>query len=115
MQRAQMVDLAGMVEIMLDHRHNNPARLLGLTPVRHAWARQLGVVQGGDGSTQALVPRTQPGNRGRNIRQRSSSLNERIAPRKCRAREGVVMIHELAAAHMLDDVANGAVSAWRNP
>src|SRR3989442_371841 len=35
MQGAQVVDLAGVVEVMLDHHRDDPARLLQFTPVRH--------------------------------------------------------------------------------
>jgi hypothetical protein len=35
MQGAQMVDLARVVEVMLDHHGDDPARLLQFTPVRH--------------------------------------------------------------------------------
>ncbi len=34
-QGAQVVDLAGVVEVMLDHHRDDPARLLQFTPVRH--------------------------------------------------------------------------------
>jgi len=49
---AEMVDLAGVIEVMLDHHRDDPTRLLALAPVRQPRAQQLGViVEGGD--TQA--------------------------------------------------------------
>ena len=52
-----MVDLAGVIEVMLDHHRDDPARLLALTPVRQPWAQQLSViVEGGNTLAQALWP-----------------------------------------------------------
>ena len=47
-QGAQVVDLAGVVEVMLDRHRDDPARLLQFTPVRHPRTKQLGVIQDSD-------------------------------------------------------------------
>ena len=50
-----MVDLARVVEVMLDHHRDDPARLLRHAPVRHARAKQLGVIQDCDTLPEPLL------------------------------------------------------------
>src|SRR6266480_1151881 len=54
-QGAQVVDLARVVEIVLDHHRDDPASLLQLAPVGQARAKQFGIIQGGDPLPQSLL------------------------------------------------------------
>ncbi len=86
--------MARCQEIMLDHHRDDPARLLQFTPVRHPRAEQFGV---------------------RECRERATALDEGIVPVQLRVAKGVVVVHELTAADMPDDVADRALPSRGNP
>jgi hypothetical protein len=44
-QRADVVDLASVVEIMLDQHGDDPARLLQLAPVGPSWSEHLSIIE----------------------------------------------------------------------
>ena len=50
-----MVDLARVVEVMLDHHSDDPAGLLQLAPVRHPRAEKLHVIEDSAALPQALL------------------------------------------------------------
>lgn len=115
MQGAQVVDLARVVEVMLDHHCDDPARLLQFTPVRLPRAEQFGVIQDGNTLSEPLLAFLQPHNSLRNGRERATALDEGIIPAELRVAKGMVVVHEFAAADMLDDVADRALPSRRSP
>ena len=114
-QGVEVVDLACMIQIMFDHHRDDPAGLLQLAPVGHARAKQLGIIQGDDTLPESLLPFSQPPKSLRNGREHHPTIDQGIVPRKLPVAEGVVLVHELAAANMPDDVADRALPSRRNP
>jgi hypothetical protein len=114
-QSADVVDLARVVEIMLDHHGDDPARLLQLAPVGHARAKQLGIIQGSDTCSESLLPLPQPRSSLLNGREGVAARDLGIVPGELRVAEGMILVHELAAADMLDDVADRALPKRWNP
>ncbi len=114
-QGAEVIDLAGVVEVMLDHHRDDPTRLLQFTPVRHPRANKLGVIQNSDTCSEPLLSLSQPQSRLRNGRERVTALDEGIVPGELRVAEGVILVHELTTADVLDDVADRALSPRGNP
>ncbi len=110
-----MVDLASVVEVMLDHYRDDPAGLLQLTPVRHPQAKQLGVIQRNDTLPEPRMPLSQPPKSLRTGRERVTALDEGVIPGELCIAEGVVVVHVLAAADVLDDVADRALSPRWDP
>jgi hypothetical protein len=95
---------------------NEPAGFLPLAPVRELRACQLGIViEGGDAATEALLAHAQPGNRRRDVREHVVTSHEGMIPSERALREGIIVVHELAAADVLDDVAYRAVATGREP
>lgn len=114
-QGAQVVDLARMVEVMLYHRGDNPPGLFLLTPVRHPRAWQIGIIKTGDAVPEAFLALTQPGNRCRWGVKHVLTIDERMVPCEEPSAEGVVVVHELAAADVLDHIVDGTVPSRRHP
>ena len=97
-QAPEVVDLAGVVGVVGDHRRDDPAGRASLAPVRQAWHVQLRVVrEGGDVADERAVRRLEPGDDlgagdsavapGLDLRRREP---QRAAP------ERVVVVHHLA-------------------
>ncbi len=110
-----MVDLARVVEVMLDDHGDDPAGLFQFIPARHPRAEQFGVIQDGNTVSEPLLAFLQPRSSLRNGRERATALDEGVVPGEMRVAEGVILVHELAAANVLDDVADRAVSPRRDP
>ena len=115
MQGTEVVDLAGVVEVMLDHHRDDPARLLQFTPVRHPQAKQLGVIQRSDTLPEPRMSLSQPPKSLRTGRERFKAIDEGIVPGELCVAEGVIVVHELTAADVLDDVADRALAPRGNP
>ena len=114
-QRADVVDLAGVVEIMLDQHGDDPACLLQFAPVGPSWSEQLSIIEEGDTLAETLLARAQPSKRRRHRRERVAALNQGIVPRERRVTKSVVVVHELAAADVLNDGADRAAASRRDP
>jgi hypothetical protein len=87
-QGAEVVDLSGVVEVMLDHHRDDPARLLQFTPVRHPRAKKLGVIQDSDTFSEPRMSLSQPPKSLRNGRERVTALDEGIVPGELCIAEG---------------------------
>src|SRR5262252_3277228 len=83
-QGPDVVDLARMVEIMLDHCHDDPAGLLRLAPVRHPRAKQLGIIQRGDTLLEPCMSLSQPTKSLSTGREGVATINEGIVPGELR-------------------------------
>ena len=59
-QSAEVIDLASVVEVMLDYHHDNPAGLFQFIPARHPRAEQFGVIQVGNTLSEPLLAFLQP-------------------------------------------------------
>jgi WD40 repeat protein len=59
-QGTEVVDLAGVVEVMLDDHGDDPTRLFQFIPARHPRAEQFGVIQRGDTLPEPRMSLSQP-------------------------------------------------------
>ena len=94
---------------------DDPAGLFQFTSVRHPKVEQFGVIQDGNTLSKPLLALLQPHSSLRNGRKRIATLDERIVPDQLRVAKGVVVVHELTAANVLDDVADRALSTGCSP
>src|SRR5215472_8441002 len=108
-QGANVVDLARVVEVMLDHHRDDPARLLEFTPGRHARTKQLGVREDRDALPEPLLAFLQPRSCLFNACQRVRTIAQGTFPAELRIAKGVVLVHKLTAANMPDEVADRAL------
>jgi hypothetical protein len=114
-QGVEVVDLARMIQVMFDHHRDDPTCFLQLTPVGHARAKQLGIIQGGDTLPESLLAYSQPCKSLRNGREHPTTIDQGIIPGELRIVEGMVLVHELAPTNVPNDVADRALSSRRNP
>jgi len=110
-----VVDLAGVVEVMLDDHGDDPAGLFQFIPARHPRAEQLGVREDSDTFSQPRMSLSQPQSSLRDGRERVAALDEGIVPGELCVAKGVIVVHELTAADVLDDVADRALPARWDP
>ena len=59
-QSAEVIDLASVVEVMLDYHGDDPAGLFQFIPARHPRAEQFGVIQVGNTLSEPLLAFLQP-------------------------------------------------------
>jgi hypothetical protein len=114
-QSAQVVDLACVVEVMLNDHVDDPASLFQFIPARQPRAEQFGVIQDSDTFSEPLLAFLQPRSGLRNGGERVMALDEGIVPAELRVAEGVIVVHVLTAADVPDDVADRALSKRGNP
>src|SRR5262252_4003680 len=108
-----MIDLTRMVEVVLDQGRDDPARVLPFTPVGHPRMRQVGVVaERSDAEAEPFLAQLQPCHGRLYTLQRLIPIDKRSVPGQRRIAKGMVVVHELAAADMANDLADGALTAW---
>src|SRR5450759_19517 len=89
---ANVIDLAGMVEVVLDHRRDQPARLTRRAQVGHARLRQLIVVQSRHALAEDRVAFSQPVDR-LGFRGHIHNARAKIVPAHRALAEGLVGVY----------------------
>jgi hypothetical protein len=115
-QGAQVVDLAGMVNIMSDYDANEDTGWQVLAPVGEAVTIELGVVrQGANGGQPALVTFFEPCEE---LLMRSGApaifWNQgRLVAAQGSLAEGIILVHPLGPGDVLEDIGDGTTGARR--
>src|SRR3972149_557069 len=112
-QGAEVVDLAGVVDVVLDEDGDDAAGLLGAPVVDLSLLHPLTVVERGDALAEAVVALAEPGagkgERGRPL----LGLGHAARPEERGVAEGLVVVDVLGGAGVGDEVADGAGGAGR--
>ena len=109
-----MVDLAGVVDVVLDEDGDDAAGLLGATVVDLALLHQIIVVERGDALAEAVVALAEPGGREGARGRPFLGLGHAARPEERGVAEGLVVVDVLGGAGVGDEVADGAGAAgWR--
>ena len=98
-QASEMVDFAGVVGIVGDHRCDDPAGRALLAPVRQAWPVELAIVR--ECRNMVDEPAVGPGEPSDDLVRRAAvgeRLDLRCAELEGPSSEGVVVVHDLARA-----------------